>query len=63
MKRRALLKHLKKHGCELIREGSRHSIYWNPENNNTSTVPRHSEIKDLLSNKICQDLGIPRIKR
>jgi predicted RNA binding protein YcfA (HicA-like mRNA interferase family) len=63
MNRRTLLKHLKKHGCELFREGSKHSVYWNPASNETSTVPRHQEIKDRLAVKICKDLGIPNIKR
>lgn len=58
MKRRALLKHLKAQGCELFREGSKHSVYWNPANGKTSTVPRHREIKDLLAIKICRDLDI-----
>ncbi len=61
MKRRQLLKHLKKHGCEFFREGSSHTIYWNPANHQTSTVPRHSEIINQLANKICKDLGIPKI--
>jgi mRNA interferase HicA len=61
MKRRALLKHLRKQGCELFREGSRHSVYWNPQNGKTSTIPRHVEIKDVLAIKICKDLGVPSI--
>ncbi|HEY67431.1 MAG TPA: type II toxin-antitoxin system HicA family toxin [Thermoflexia bacterium] len=60
MKRRALLKHLKRHGCELLREGSRHSIYWNPANRRTTSVPRHREIVDKLAIKICKDLDIPK---
>ncbi len=32
MKRRALESHLKHHGCELLREGGRHSVFWNPVN-------------------------------
>ncbi|MFQ6057510.1 MAG: type II toxin-antitoxin system HicA family toxin [Anaerolineae bacterium] len=60
MKRRALLKHLKRHGCELLREGARHSIYWNPANRRTTSVPRHREIVDKLAIKICIDLGIPK---
>ncbi|MBU0702848.1 MAG: type II toxin-antitoxin system HicA family toxin [Chloroflexi bacterium] len=60
MKRHALLKHLKRHGCELLREGSRHSIYWNPANRRTTSVPRHREIVDNLAIKICEDLDIPR---
>ncbi len=60
MKRRQLLKHLRRHGCELLREGSRHSVFWNSGNHQTSTVPRHTEIIDLLAKKICKDLGIPK---
>jgi len=30
--------------------------------NKRSAVPRHNEIRDILALKICQDLGIPRIK-
>lgn len=60
MKRRKLLKYLKKNGCELLREGSRHSVYWNPANHQTSTVPRHTEVVEPLAWKICRDLGIPR---
>jgi predicted RNA binding protein YcfA (HicA-like mRNA interferase family) len=39
-----LLRHLSAHGCQLLREGGRHSIYWNPANRKTSAVPRHNEI-------------------
>ncbi len=61
MKRRALLKHLRQHGCELLREGSRHSIYWNPACRRTTSVPRHREIVDKLAIKICKDLDIPKV--
>lgn len=59
MKRRELLAHLAEHGCELLREGARHSVFWNPQNRATSTVPRHREIQEFLARKICRDLGIP----
>jgi mRNA interferase HicA len=62
MKRRDLIKHLEAHGCEFLREGSRHSWRWNPEQNKRSSVPRHMEVKDNLAKKICKDLGIPLIK-
>ncbi|MGB3093176.1 MAG: type II toxin-antitoxin system HicA family toxin [Candidatus Zixiibacteriota bacterium] len=62
MKRTALLKHLRKHGCRLLREGSRHSWWHNPALNKRSSVPRHTEIIDTLANKICKDLGVPLIK-
>lgn len=61
MKRRALLKHLRRHGCELLREGKQHSVYFNPTNRRTSSVPRHAEIANKLARKICKDLGIPPI--
>ena len=59
MKRKALVRHLYAHGCEFLREGARHSIYWNPSLKKTSSVPRHSEIHEFLAKKICRDLGIP----
>lgn len=54
MKRVALLRHLKRHGCELVREGGRHSWWHNPAQNRRSAIPRHNEIKDLLAGKICK---------
>jgi len=58
MKRIALLKYLYEHGCLLIREGKRHSVFVNPREERTSTVPRHNEINNFLAIKICKDLGI-----
>lgn len=62
MKRNDLLKYLRSHECEFIREGSRHSWWWNPSHNKRSSVPRHTEIDDHLARKICKDLGIDPIK-
>jgi mRNA interferase HicA len=62
MKRKELLAHLREHGCELLREGARHSWWHNPALNKRSAVPRHTEISDILARKICKDLGIPPIK-
>jgi len=59
MKRRGLLRHLAAHGCVLVREGSRHTVFYNPKEDTTSTVPRHGEINDYLARKICRDLRIP----
>ena len=59
MKRRELLKHLRNSGCELLREGSEHSVYVNPEARKVATIPRHREINDFLAKKICRDLEIP----
>ena len=59
MKRRALVRHLEEHGCELLREGANHSIFVNRAAGKTSAVPRHAEINDDLARKICKDLAIP----
>ena len=58
MKRNVLIKHLKKNGCKLYREGSNHTLYINPTTDKISTVPRHNEIIDFLAKKICKDLEI-----
>jgi mRNA interferase HicA len=62
MKRKELLRYLKSQGCELLREGSRHSWWWNPTKNRRSSIPRHTEISDTLAKKICKDLGVKPIK-
>lgn len=59
MKRAALLRHLKDHECQLLREGGSHTIYVNPKRRKVSTVPRHREINDRLARKICRDLEVP----
>jgi mRNA interferase HicA len=58
MKRSALIRHLSKHGCELLREGGRHSIWKNRDSREIAAVPRHSEVKEFMARKICKDLGI-----
>jgi len=60
MKRRDLLRHLERHGCEFLREGSNHTIYVNRRTEKTSAIPRHREIIDFLAEKICKDLEVPR---
>lgn len=62
MKRNKLIKHLRIHGCELLREGAKHSWWHNPALNKRSAVPRHSEIKNILAKNICKDLGVDQIK-
>jgi mRNA interferase HicA len=62
MKKNDLLKHLRDHGCEFIREGGRHSWWGNPSQNKRSSIPRHTEINDDLVKKICKDFGIKPIK-
>ena len=60
MKRRELIRHLTRFNCHLLGEGAKHSRYVNladPIRN--TTVPRHTEIADILARKICRQLGIP----
>ncbi len=58
MKRKELLRYLRMHGCVIVREGKKHSVFMNLLNNKVSSVPRHTEINDFLAKKICRDLGI-----
>jgi mRNA interferase HicA len=58
MKRKKLVQHMRAQGCELLREGGRHSWWLNPRQNKRSAVTRHSEINDIVAKKICKDLGI-----
>jgi mRNA interferase HicA len=62
MKREELLRQLRRHGCMMLREGARHSWWYNPGRNRRSAIPRYREIHDLLARKICRDLGVPPIK-
>ena len=60
MKRRALIRHLERHGCALLSEGANHTRYINlADTSRISTVPRHTEIADVLARKICRQLGVP----
>ncbi len=62
MKRKQLIRYLRSQGCEMLREGSSHSWWFNPQLNKRSAIPRHTEIRHILANKICKDIGIPLIK-
>jgi mRNA interferase HicA len=58
MKRRDLLKHLTASGCQLLREGARHSWWHHTISGRRSAIPRHTEINNHLARKICRDLGV-----
>jgi mRNA interferase HicA len=62
MKRRDLLRHLERYGCDLLREGGSHTVYVNRIKGKSSTVPRHREINDFLARKIRRDLKVPEIE-
>jgi mRNA interferase HicA len=57
MKRRQLEKKLRIAGCFLKREGSSHSLWINPKTGIIEAVPRHTEIKEPLSQKILKSLN------
>jgi len=59
MRRRDLLCDLGRHGCEMLRGGSKHTVDINRQARTVSTIPRHREIEKVLVKKICQDLEIP----
>jgi len=63
MKQVDLIKHIRKYGCVFVREGGSHSVWCNPITGRTSTMPRHSEINTHTGKKICEDLGVPIIKK
>lgn len=58
MKRNELIRYLRSHGCELLREGGKHSWWHNPIQNKRTAISRHSEIGEALARKICKDLGV-----
>jgi mRNA interferase HicA len=58
MKRRNLLLYLSEQGCELLREGAEHSVWWNPQTKQRTAIPRHREINDFTAAKICVQLGL-----
>lgn len=59
MNRGDLIRHLRGHACEILRQGKRHEIWIHTETRETSPVPRHKSIDRLTVRKICRELGIP----
>jgi mRNA interferase HicA len=58
MKRLDLVRHLERHGCELLREGGNHSVFVNRPLGKVTTIPRHREINEFLARRICKDLDV-----
>ncbi|MBJ7458371.1 MAG: type II toxin-antitoxin system HicA family toxin [Thermoleophilaceae bacterium] len=57
LKRRALEKHLRAHGCECFKHGGSHDRWVSPAGKR-STVPRHREIGAVVARAICEQLGV-----
>jgi mRNA interferase HicA len=59
LKRRELERHLAEHGCEVLREGARHTIWSRPPADLRAPVPRHREIPTGTARAICRQLAVP----
>jgi mRNA interferase HicA len=62
VKRGTLLRHLRRHGCYLKREGKEHSLWSNPATGGVAAVPRHTEIPNRLADRICGQLSVPEAR-
>jgi len=54
MRRRQLMQHLRRYGCFIKREESKHTLVQNVNNGIRETIPRHIEIDNVLVKKICR---------
>lgn len=63
MKRGDLLRHLRRYGCYLKREGANHSLWCNPKTGAVEAVPRHTEVANNLARKICRSLAVPDLAK
>ncbi|MGI8412414.1 MAG: type II toxin-antitoxin system HicA family toxin [Solirubrobacteraceae bacterium] len=59
MRRRELERHLADHGCEVLREGSRHTIWRHPRSDLRAPVSRHREVPTGTARAICRQLAVP----
>ena len=56
VKRRDIVRHLKKNGFYLLREGGNHSIY----TNGIKAIPvkRHKQFDRITANELCKQAGL-----
>ena len=57
--RQELERHLTDHGCDVLREGAKHTIWRNRTRDLRAPVPRHREIPIGTARAICRQLGVP----
>jgi len=60
LKRRDLIRHIEKHGCEYFKGGSKSYSLCKSQREKVSTIPGLRKIDENLAKKICKDLGIPK---
>jgi predicted RNA binding protein YcfA (HicA-like mRNA interferase family) len=53
------MRHLRDHGCYVLRDKGKHTVVCNAVTGQVSSVPRHTEINDFTARGICKQLGIP----
>jgi predicted RNA binding protein YcfA (HicA-like mRNA interferase family) len=58
VKRSEFIRWLQQHGCVLHRNGGRHDIFINLQNDKKQPIPRHNEIDDMLVKHIKKQLGL-----
>jgi len=56
MKRNEFLKILEEHGMAFFRSGSKHDIYRQSATGKKVSVPRHSEIDNILAKEILKEI-------
>ena len=56
MKRTEFIKILNEHGVVFLKHGSRHDIYIHESSGKKTAVPRHTEIKNKLAQKILSQI-------
>jgi len=59
VRRQQLERHIVEHGCEVLREGGKHTIWHNSALDVRAPVPRHREIPIGTAGAICRQLSIP----
>ncbi|MBY0512536.1 MAG: type II toxin-antitoxin system HicA family toxin [Gemmataceae bacterium] len=59
MNRRELEEYLRGLGCELLRHGKKHDVWWNPATEAQATIPRHRTLRKPTAKAICRELGVP----
>ncbi len=60
MKRRHAALTFEAERLQLLREGGKHSVYFNPVDRRTASVPRHTEIADKLAHE--KDARVQRLE-
>lgn len=59
MNRKKLERHLRSFGCAFQENGGGHDIWCNPNEQRTSSIPRHKEINTFTMRSVCKDLNVP----